>query len=72
MARTKQPRQRVSLAAQVNVPLVAALYATLAVAGHAYATTQCEGEGISIIETTQDFLKAVQVRRGAVASVLAG
>ncbi|AJX78140.1 methyl-accepting chemotaxis protein [Burkholderia pseudomallei] len=72
MARMKLPRKLVILAALFIVPLVAALYATLAVAWHAYATTQGERDGISILETTQDLLKAVQVRRGAGASVLAG
>ncbi|CAK1322113.1 methyl-accepting chemotaxis protein [Burkholderia pseudomallei] len=72
MARMKLPRKLVILAALFIVPLVAALYATLAVAWHAYATTQGERDGISILETTQDLLKAVQVRRGASASVLAG
>ncbi|CAJ2743088.1 methyl-accepting chemotaxis protein [Burkholderia pseudomallei] len=72
MARMKLPRKLVILAALFIVPLVAALYATLAVAWHAYATTQGECDGISILETTQDLLKAVQVRRGAGASVLAG
>ncbi|MBF3498848.1 methyl-accepting chemotaxis protein [Burkholderia pseudomallei] len=72
MARMKLPRKLVILAALFIVPLVAALYATLAVAWHAYATTQGERDGISILETTQDLLRAVQVRRGAGASVLAG
>ncbi|KGD34896.1 methyl-accepting chemotaxis protein [Burkholderia pseudomallei] len=72
MARMKLPRKLVILAALFIVPLVAALYATLAVAWHAYATTQGERDGISILEATQDLLKAVQVRRGAGASVLAG
>ncbi|AIS97065.1 methyl-accepting chemotaxis protein [Burkholderia thailandensis] len=72
MARMKLPRKLAILAVLFIVPLVAALYATLAVALHAYATTQGERDGITILETTQDLLKAVQVRRGAGASVLAG
>ncbi|WP_038800957.1 HAMP domain-containing protein, partial [Burkholderia oklahomensis] len=72
MAHLKLPRKLAILAVLFLVPLVAALYATLATALHAYATTQSERDGISILETTQDLLKAVQVRRGAGASVLAG
>ncbi|AOJ09397.1 methyl-accepting chemotaxis protein [Burkholderia mayonis] len=72
MAHLKLPRKLAILAVLFMVPLVAALYATLATALHAYATTQSERDGITILETTQDLLKAVQVRRGAGASVLAG
>ncbi|KVD77937.1 chemotaxis protein [Burkholderia sp. ABCPW 14] len=72
MAHLKLPRKLAILAVLFMVPLVAALYATLATALHAYATTQSERDGITILETAQDLLKSVQVRRGAGASVLAG
>lgn len=72
MGRLKMPKKLVILALLFMAPLSATLYATLHSALRAYSATLSEQDGLAMLATTQDLLKAVQVRRGAGAAVMAG
>ncbi|WP_146014120.1 methyl-accepting chemotaxis protein [Trinickia dabaoshanensis] len=72
MGRLRMPNKLIILALLFMAPLSTTLYATIHSALQAYRATLSEQDGIAMLATTQDLLKAVQVRRGAGAAVLAG
>ena len=72
MGRMRMPKKLLVLALLFIAPLSATLFITLNSALNAYASTRSEREGLQLLATTQQWLKVVQVRRGAGASVLAG
>ncbi|WP_459707285.1 methyl-accepting chemotaxis protein [Paraburkholderia sp. 2C] len=72
MGRLKMSRKLVVLALLFMLPLAVCLYAILNDEVNFYVSTREELDGIRLLETTQALLKAVQKRRGASASLMAG
>ncbi|MEJ8796737.1 methyl-accepting chemotaxis protein [Trinickia caryophylli] len=72
MGRLNMPAKLGIVALLFMVPLSATFYVTVRSALQSYSATRSELDGIALLETTQDLLKAVQTRRGTGASVLAG
>ncbi|CAG9178968.1 methyl-accepting chemotaxis protein [Cupriavidus respiraculi] len=72
MARLSIVRKLTLLAALFVVPLAGALYVALDEQARSIHATQDELSGLAVVQSALDFMREVQVRRGASASVLAG
>jgi methyl-accepting chemotaxis protein-1 (serine sensor receptor) len=72
MARLSIVRKLALLAVLFIVPLAGALYVALAEQSRSIHATQDELAGLAVVESALDFMREVQVRRGASASALAG
>jgi methyl-accepting chemotaxis protein-1 (serine sensor receptor) len=72
MARLSIVRKLALLAVLFIVPLTGALYVALDEQSRSIHATQDELTGLAVVESALDFMREVQVRRGASASVLAG
>ena len=72
MGRLRMSRKLAVLALLFMLPLAVCLYAILNDEVNFYVSTRAELEGVRLLETSQALLKAVQKRRGASASLMAG
>ncbi|CAB3759559.1 methyl-accepting chemotaxis protein [Paraburkholderia solisilvae] len=72
MGRLKMSRKLAVLALLFLLPLSVCLYAILSDEASFYISTRDELDGVRLLETSQALLKAVQKRRGASASLMAG
>ncbi|GAB2913063.1 methyl-accepting chemotaxis protein [Paraburkholderia jirisanensis] len=72
MGRLKMSRKLMVLALLFLLPLSVCLYSILRDDMNAYVATQQELDGVRLLETSQALLKAVQKRRGASATLMAG
>src|ERR1700742_2506345 len=72
MGRLRMSRKLAVLALLFLLPLAVCLYAILNDEVNFYVSTRAELDGVRLLETTQALLKAVQKRRGASASLMAG
>ncbi|MFC0398042.1 methyl-accepting chemotaxis protein [Paraburkholderia rhizosphaerae] len=72
MGRLRMSRKLAVLALLFMLPLSICLYAILSDEVNVYTSTRDELDGIRLLETSQALLKAVQKRRGASASLMAG
>ncbi|HVE08686.1 MAG TPA: methyl-accepting chemotaxis protein [Paraburkholderia sp.] len=72
MGRLKMSRKLLLLALLFLLPLSVCLYAILRDDMSAYVATQQELDGVGLLQTSQALLKAVQKRRGASATLMAG
>jgi len=72
MGRLTMPRKLFLLAVLFLVPLAVCLFVILRNELDSYASTEQEAEGVKLLQTSQELLKAVQRRRGTSAALLAG
>ncbi|WP_232243436.1 methyl-accepting chemotaxis protein [Paraburkholderia sp. SOS3] len=72
MGRLRMSRKLAVLALLFLLPLAVCLYAILHDEVNFYVSTREELDGVRLLETSQALLKAVQKRRGASASLMAG